>query len=99
MNAQHKPLVVLVAAPRAELNSVADRVKAISQQWKDSKAQGDVIFTWMDASKWAKWLNSMYGIKVEDGPSVVIANHAVSSWAFSGTAKTKLTILVASGVL
>ena len=78
MNAQHKPLVVLVAAPRASLREVADRVRAIGQQWKDSKAPGNVVFTWMDADKWAKWLHGMYGIKAQQDPSVVVANHAVS---------------------
>ena len=31
MNAPHKPLVVLVAAPRAALHDAADRVRAIAQ--------------------------------------------------------------------
>ena len=82
MNAAHKPLVVLVAAPKAELASTAERVRAVAQQWKDSKAAGAVVFTTMDADKWAKWLGSMYGIKPENGVSVVVANHSVSCVPF-----------------
>lgn len=76
MNAAHKPLVVLVAAPKAELASAGERARAVAQQWKDSKAAGAVVFTTMDADKWAKWLGSMYGIKPENGVSVVVANHS-----------------------
>ena len=78
MNAKHKPLVVLVAAPRTELHDVSDHVKAIGQQWKDTKARGDVVFAWMDSDKWAGWLKSMYGIKADAGTRVVVANHSVS---------------------
>jgi thioredoxin domain-containing protein 5 len=85
MSAPHKPLVVLVAAPHAELHDVSDRVRAVAQQWKNSKAHGDVVFAWMDADKWTKWLKSMYGIKAESGPQVVVSNHSVSLSAFQSS--------------
>lgn len=78
MNAKHKPLVVIAAAPKAQLSEVSVHVKDIAKQWKDSKAAGDVIFTWMDADKWTSWLKSMYGISAGAGAQVVIADHTVS---------------------
>lgn len=79
MNAPHEPLVVLVAAPHAELRDTTEHVRAVAQQWKDAKHGGDVVFALMDADKWASWLKSMYGIKTEVGPRVVVANHSVSA--------------------
>lgn len=84
MNAPHQPLVVLVAAPRAALHDAADRVKAIAQQWRDSKARGDVVFAWMDADKWASWLKSMYGVAADAAPAVVVASHSVRAAVWFG---------------
>lgn len=78
MNAAHKPLVVIVAAPASELDQAAKTVQEISTQWKDNKAEGNVVFTWMDADKWSTWLKNMYGIK-GDLPRVVLSDHSVSS--------------------
>ncbi|EKM59022.1 uncharacterized protein PHACADRAFT_249184, partial [Phanerochaete carnosa HHB-10118-sp] len=77
MNAPHKPLVVLVAAPQSELRDTAEQVRTVAQQWRDSKHPGDIVFALMDADKWGSWLKSMYGIKAESGPRVVVADHSV----------------------
>lgn len=79
MNAAHKPLVVIVAAPPSASVQVAQKVGDIAQRWKDSKTRGDVVFTWMDADKWGSWLKSMYGIKSRaDGSlQVIVADHSV----------------------
>lgn len=77
MNAPHKPLVVIVAAPTNELETTAESVRRIASQWKDSKAEGDVIFTWMDAGRWSSWLKNMYGVKENTLPRVILANHSV----------------------
>lgn len=77
MNAQHKPLVVIVAAAASELESVAQNVQEIATHWKDSKAEGNVVFTWMDAERWASWLKNMYGVKQDALPRVIIADHSV----------------------
>ena len=77
MNAKHKPLVVIATAPKARLGEVSVHVKDIAKQWKDKKATGDVVFTWMDGDKWSSWLKSMYGIKAGEMPRAVVANHTV----------------------
>lgn len=76
MNAPHKPLVVLVAAPQKEMHQTTEHVRAVAQQWRDAKHPGDVVFALMDADKWEKWLKSMYSIETKAGPRVVIANHS-----------------------
>ncbi|KAI0337496.1 thioredoxin-domain-containing protein [Trametopsis cervina] len=76
MSAPHKPLVVITAAPAAKLVGAADRVRTVAAQWKNAKGSDDVVFTWMDSEKWAKWLKSMYGITADDSAHVVIANHS-----------------------
>lgn len=77
MYAEHKPLVVIVAAPPSEYTQTVEKVKDLARSWKDSKSRGDVVFTWMDADRWGKWLKSMYGIKADVAPQVVVANHSV----------------------
>ena len=79
MNAAHKPLVVLVAAPQKEMHQTTEHVRAVAQQWRDAKHPGDVVFALMDADKWAKWLKSMYGVDATEGARVVVADHAVSA--------------------
>jgi len=46
------------------------------QDEKSNKGKRDVVFTWMDADKWASWLKNMYGIKGKEGPVIVIADHS-----------------------
>ncbi|KAH9843500.1 thioredoxin-domain-containing protein [Rhodofomes roseus] len=76
MNAPHKPLVVLAAAPAAELQATAAEVQRIARQWRNAKSGAGVTFVWMDAGKWGKWLKSMYGVKPDNGPQVVVADHS-----------------------
>lgn len=77
MNAPHRPLVVIVATSKDQMETIAGNVQAIAKQWKDIKGDPRVSFAWMDADKWANWLSSMYGIKGNTLPRVVIANHSV----------------------
>jgi thioredoxin domain-containing protein 5 len=79
MNAPHKPLVVIVAVSKSAEEKVSDKVKEIGKKWrvsKSNKGKRDVVFTWMDADKWASWLKNMYGIKGKEGPVIVIADHS-----------------------
>ena len=91
MNAPQEPLV-LVAAVTDKLRSQAKAsLEKLAKEWK-SKTGGSgelngkqVIFAYMDAEKWEKWLKSMYGIKKHhneddlDEIKVVIADHKVGS--------------------
>ncbi|KAH9927854.1 thioredoxin-domain-containing protein [Amylocystis lapponica] len=76
MNAPHKPLVVLVAATADEMGTVSASVQKVAQRWRASKGDPGVVFTWMNADKWATWLKSMYGIKPNASPTIVVANHS-----------------------
>ncbi|KAI0666173.1 thioredoxin-domain-containing protein [Trametes maxima] len=77
MAAPHKPLVVVVAAPAPDLPRAAREVGALARQWRDAREAAPVVFAWMDADKWGKWLKGMYGVvPVEGGPlQAVVANH------------------------
>ena len=79
MNAAHKPFVVIVATPPEQFPQVSENVKSIAKHYKDNKYPGDVVFTWMDSDKWGSWLKSMYGIKAENTPQVVVVKHSVCS--------------------
>lgn len=37
----------------------------------------DVVFAWMDADQWGKWMKNMYGVKVKTEPVVIVADHEV----------------------
>ena len=80
MFAAHKPLVVITAAPETKLSGASDRVRTVAAQWKGRQGSDDVVFTWMNSDKWAKWLKSMYGITADDQAHVVITNHSVSAF-------------------
>ncbi len=86
MNAESKPLVVLVSVttPGVERDQIVETVRRLATQWRRTgatqyiPAQGarQVVFVWMDQERWTSWLKSMYGIK---GPTqVVIVDHSVS---------------------
>ncbi|OCH93224.1 thioredoxin-domain-containing protein [Obba rivulosa] len=75
MYASHKPLVVIAATPASQVSSVAQQVRQIAQRWRHQKGDDAVVFTWMDADKWEKWLKSMYGVKAETAPRIVVSNH------------------------
>ncbi|KAI0829211.1 thioredoxin-domain-containing protein [Trametes gibbosa] len=76
MNAPHKPLVVIVATPQRDLKQTAKEVADVARKWRDAREHGSVVFTWMDADKWGKWLKSMYGLKAAGLPRAIVANHA-----------------------
>ncbi|KAH8827187.1 thioredoxin-like protein [Flagelloscypha sp. PMI_526] len=74
MNGPAEPLVVIAAAPTDLHKTVEDRLKEIAKKWRvrvgstgrvgtTSEREGrEVIFSFMDSSKWADWMKSMYGI-------------------------------------
>jgi thioredoxin domain-containing protein 5 len=81
MNAPHKPLVVIAAVNKITKEKVAEKMKEIGKKWRlrrQNKGNRDVVFTWMDADKWEKWLKNMYGARVTDEPAIIIADHGVS---------------------
>jgi len=82
MNAPHKPLVVIAAVNENGKEKVAEKMKEIGKKWRVRKGKGsrDVVFTWMDADKWASWLKNMYGVKVTEEPAVIIADHSRLSY-------------------
>ncbi len=86
MNAESKPLVVLVSVTAADIEGdrIVETVRTLAAQWRRTGAtqytpahgEWQVVFVWMDHGRWTSWLKSMYGIK---GPSqVVIVDHSVS---------------------
>ena len=93
MYAPHKPLVLIVGTPRGQQEVVSDKLHEIAQKWRlrraaassgrtDASASAgadarDVVFTWMDAGQWGKWMKDMYGIKVGTEPEIVVADHEV----------------------
>lgn len=81
MNAPHKPLVVIVPVTKGTAKDISEKVQEIGKKWKlrtTNKGNREVVFTWMDAEKWAKWLKNMYGLKTSEEPTVIIADHSVS---------------------
>jgi hypothetical protein len=84
MNAPQKPLVVIVSTPKGMQDSVAEKLNDIGKKWRlrtslSREARRDVVFSWMDADQWGKWMKSTYGIKAGTEPAVIVADHSVSS--------------------
>ena len=92
MYAPHKPLVLIVATPQGQRAAVSDKLHEIATKWRlrtrrtsgDGAAVAvgagarDVVFTWMDAGQWGKWMKDMYGIKAGTEPEIIVADHEVS---------------------
>lgn len=85
-----KPLVVLAAfdmerMSKTELGRSVEKLTSIAKQWQASAGRltdtRPTIFVWMDGERWGKWLKSMYGIKRDNMPSVVIVDHSVSQFS------------------
>ncbi|KAF8432583.1 hypothetical protein L210DRAFT_3763870 [Boletus edulis BED1] len=80
MLAPHAPLVVIVAAPEGQQGAVSDKLVEIAKKWRlrvhGSAGGREVVFTWMDAGQWGKWLKDMYGVRVQNEPVVVVADHS-----------------------
>ena len=91
MNAPHAPLVVVLAhSPAGAAPKDAEELsRKAAVMWRgrvkerEALARREVVFTWMDAERWASWVKSMYGIKGGDVPSVVITDHRVREVAVS----------------
>ncbi|KAI0273123.1 thioredoxin-domain-containing protein [Russula aff. rugulosa BPL654] len=100
MNAESKPLVVLVSVttPGIERDQIVETVRRLAAQWRTTgatqytPAQGarHVVFVWMDQERWTSWLKSMYGIK---GPTqVVIVDHSRLVYFDSTRTGSRLTL-------
>ena len=79
MNAPHKPLVVIATTTQNDKEQTSKELTALARKWRDAKEETSVVFAWMDADKWGKWLKSMYGLKPGSAPRAVVANHSVSA--------------------
>jgi Thioredoxin-like domain len=87
MNAETKPLVVLVSAATsgAERDQVVEKVRGLATEWRRNGAAQyaptygarQVVFAWMDQERWTSWLKSMYSI--QSPGQVVIVDHSVCS--------------------
>jgi len=84
MNPKHisAPLVVIVVVSEKNRQNVIPALRSIGKQWREGEKVGqrEVVFTWMDAERWSKWLKSMYGIAgtgTAETPSVIVVDHAV----------------------
>lgn len=107
MNAESKPLVVLVSvtASGAERDGVVETVRRLAGQWRRTGAaqylpahgSRQVVFTWMDQERWTSWLKSMYGIKRPG--QVIIVDHSVRLPMFSSCTGRVANVRVAEIVL
>lgn len=86
MNAPQEPLVLIAAVTEKVRDQAMVALKTLANEWKlKTGGSGELngkqlIFTYMDAEKWEKWLKSMYGIKKHHDDDladvkVVIADH------------------------
>lgn len=82
-----KPLVVLTAFDMAQMSKTdlaasIERLTGIAKQWQGQAVRltdtRPTIFVWMDGDKWSKWLKSMYGVKKDNMPAIIIVDHHVS---------------------
>jgi len=77
------PLVVIAISSEKNRADTMIAMKRIGKQWREENAKHaskDVVFAWIDAEKWSKWLKSMYGVTGTEGaqiPAIVIVNHNV----------------------
>lgn len=92
MNAPQSPLVVIAASHKDQSTKIRDRFRDLAKKWR-VKTDGsgivhgrEVVFTWMDVDEWGKWLQSMYGIHLNDDErhrqdledvKVIITDHSV----------------------
>ncbi|TFK35040.1 protein disulfide isomerase [Crucibulum laeve] len=88
MNAPEKPLVVIAAVTKDNKEQVKQRFRDVGLKWRirtggSGEAHGrEIVFTWMDAERWADWMKSMYGVKKNDDKKdlddvvVFIADHS-----------------------
>lgn len=79
MNAPHMPLVVIAATTQNDKEQISKEMTDLARKWRDRKEATSVVFAWMDADKWGKWLKSMYGLKPGSVPHAIIAEHSVST--------------------
>ncbi|KAL4075556.1 thioredoxin-like protein [Scleroderma citrinum] len=82
MEAPNKPLVVVVSTPKGAQGAVAEKLNEIGKKWRlkvnqnlGKSGRRDVVFTWMDADQWGKWMKGMYKFKTSGEPEVVVADH------------------------
>lgn len=78
MHAPHKPLVVIAAVNKDNKGKIAEKFADLGAMWRARGGGSNVVFAWMDAERWAKWMKSMYGIVDGPEPTIVVADHSVS---------------------
>ncbi|KAJ1308330.1 hypothetical protein OPQ81_004040 [Rhizoctonia solani] len=100
-----KPLVVLVAfdmenMSKTQLGAQIETLTSIAKRWQTSAVRltdtRPTIFVWMDGDRWGKWLKSMYGIKREDMPTVVIVDHSRLLYYDTDAGKARLKLELGS---
>ncbi|CAE6365890.1 unnamed protein product [Rhizoctonia solani] len=96
-----KPLVVLAAfdmenMPKTQLGEEIEKLTSVAKRWQTSAVRltdtRPTIFVWMDGDRWSKWLKSMYGIKREDMPTVVIVDHSRLLYYDADAGKARLQL-------
>ncbi|CAE6471161.1 hypothetical protein ACGC1H_001002 [Rhizoctonia solani] len=96
-----KPLVVLAAfdmenMSKTRLGEQVEKLTSIAKRWQTSAVRltdtRPTIFVWMDGDRWSKWLKSMYGIKREDMPTVVIVDHSRLLYYDTDAGKARLQL-------
>ncbi|KAG8883171.1 hypothetical protein FRB97_007106 [Tulasnella sp. 331] len=83
MKGENGPYVVIAALDTDDALAerlVVEKAKlhGMARDWHKTgkKVNGrSVLFVWMDAKTWGKWLKSMYGIKAHNLPTVIVADH------------------------
>ncbi|EDR04936.1 protein disulfide isomerase [Laccaria bicolor S238N-H82] len=80
MNAPHAPLVMIAVSTSKTEDIIEERFRDIAKKWRlrtggTGVFKGrEVVFTWMDAGRWADWMKSMYGVKVSGGQEHEVAD-------------------------
>ncbi|KAF8509427.1 thioredoxin-like protein [Hysterangium stoloniferum] len=70
-------LIVLAALSEGDPIHI-ERMREAAKAWHKGHKYEDkqVVFAWMDRGKWASWLKSVYGIKANVEPAVVVVDHS-----------------------
>jgi len=89
-----KPIVVLASLDEGSSQGQAVLLQA-ARAWRQSGMKvldRPVIFVWMDSTKWAKWLKSMYAVKAANGPAVIISDHSALRYYDRDATNQKITL-------
>jgi len=101
-NQSPSPLVVIAVVSEKSKLDATKGLKQIGKTWREEHAKGttkDIVFAWMDANKWGKWLKGMYGItgtEAAEVPAVVIANHSQLIYYDTDVSGAKIALTASS---